>query len=99
MVPAANFVKGHKAMTTTMRNFSGPFARSPANGAKVKGRIYIPSCIPGGPPLFDYTFQGTFIGECADGFMVKPDWRSDGGDLGTIFCRVVHEVAGNDKSP
>ena len=73
--------------------FSGPYAKTPAKGTMVKGRIYIPSCLPSQRPLFDYEFSGQFIGECADGFMVKPTCRSDGGALDTIFCRELQEQA------
>lgn len=73
--------------------FSGPFAKTPPKGATVTGRIYVPSCMPWQRPLFDYEFSGQFIGECADGFMVKPNWRSDGGALDTIFCRELQGAA------
>lgn len=73
--------------------FSGPYAKTPPKGSFVTGRVYVPNCMPGRPPLFDYEFSGTFIGECADGFMVKPERRSDGGALDTIFCRHLQEAA------
>lgn len=73
--------------------FSGPRQNTPAKGAAVQGRIYIPDCMPGGKPIADYTFKGTYLGECADGFMVRPTWRSDGSaDTGTIFCRNLTSV-------
>lgn len=70
--------------------FSGPYAKTPVKGESVQGRVYTENCIPGHPPLCDYTFKGIFVGECADGFMVRPTWRSDGGELETIFCRSLH---------
>ena len=80
-------------MQTTF-NFSGPNQKIPAKGATVSGRIYIPSCMPGGKPIANYTFEGEFRGECADGFMVRPtsrsDWTgADTDDKGTIFCRTL----------
>ncbi len=71
--------------------FSGPHAKSPRRGQQVSGHIYVSSCIPGNPPLFDYDFKGEFIGECADGFMVRPTWRSDASpDTTIICCRQLH---------
>lgn len=44
---------------------------TPARGALVRFRVYIPSCLPGGEPIADYRGHGAFIGECADGFMIR----------------------------
>ena len=77
----------------TTYQFSGPNQKTPAKGATVRGKIYIPSCQPGATPIANYTFEGEFRGECADGFMVRPTWRSDGGaDMGTIICRTLHDA-------
>lgn len=74
--------------------FSGPGARPPEKGATVAGGIYIPSCMPGSKPIANYQFKGEYLGECADGFMVRPTWRSDGSaDMGTIICRNLSDVA------
>lgn len=60
----------------------------PIKGQIVRGRCYVWSCLPGAPPLFDYTFSGIYLGVCADGFMVRPVSRSDGNTSGeTIFAR------------
>lgn len=78
-------------MVTAMNyRFSGPGAMSPAKGAKVCGSIYIPNPIPTQRSIH-YQFHGEYIGECADGFMVRPEFRSDGGALDTIFCRLLSD--------
>lgn len=60
----------------------------PPIGATVHGKVYIPSCVPGNAPLFNYIFEGEFVGECADGFMTRPSSRSDGDDdKSTIITR------------
>lgn len=77
-------------------NFSGPGATAPQLGALVRGSVYIPSCMPGRPPIADYKFEGEFIGECADGFMTRPAKISDGrdpNDVGTIFTQTLWDAA------
>lgn len=46
-------------------------AEAPALNALVRFRVYIPDCLPGGDPIADYRGCGKFIGECADGFMIR----------------------------
>lgn len=66
----------------------------PPKGTTVYGNVYISNPNPYSPPIADYKFSGQFLGECADGFMVQPTYRSDGSkDTSTIFCRHLTDGA------
>ena len=68
----------------------------PAKGARVRFKVYIPSCIPGGEPIANYHGTGVYLGDCADGYMTRATECSAGQNVGqTIFTRELWSDAEN----
>ena len=66
----------------------------PEKGSRVRFKVYVPSCVPGGQPIADYHGSGVYLGDCADGYMTKATECSAAHNVGqTVFTRVLWAAA------
>jgi len=74
---------------------------APALNAPVRFRVYIPDCLPGAEPIADYHGHGRFIGECADGFMIRVEGCTKQVNIGrVVYVRACHdEYEHNEGAP
>jgi len=62
----------------------------PVKGARVRFKVYVPSCVPAGRPIADYHGAGVYLVDCADGYMTRTTECSARENVGqTIFTRVL----------